>query len=193
MNNQYLTIKEVAEIVGISTQAIYKQLPTRLQTYSKKVGNKTLLKNSVISEVYQKEIPTKFATNSTKVENIEHSSLQQLPTEINHIIEFLQEELKSKNQIIQDQSAKMDKLQEEINKQNEHSRQQSDKLISLMEQMNDLQRNNQILLAQGQSKFDNVIDTDSGGADTEIEQTQTVHNGKLNFWSKWFSKNNFNE
>lgn len=202
---QFLSIKEVAEVVGVSTQAVYKQLPTKLQTYAKKVGNKTVLKSTVISEVYGKNLPTEFATNTINIDNKNQPSLQPLSTDNNPIIEILQEQLRVKDQQIQDQAikmeeqlrvkdqqiqdqaTKMDKLQEEVTKQNEHNRQQSDKLIQLLEQVNDLQRNNQILLAQGQSKFDDIIESESGA---DVEPTQTVHKDKPNLWSRIF-KNNF--
>lgn len=148
MNNDYLTVSQVANIVGITTQAIYKQLHNQLQPFVVKVGNKTMLKKTVVIEFYNKELPTKFAT----VTNQTQSSLQPLPTKTNQVIESLNEQLKTKDQQINDLLSKQDKLQDELNKQNEHNRKQSDKLITLVEQVNELQRNNQVLLAQSQHK-----------------------------------------
>lgn len=51
---EYLTVKEFAEEVGITTQAVYKQLNNQLQGRFKKDGKKTLIEKSAIS-MFQKK------------------------------------------------------------------------------------------------------------------------------------------
>lgn len=150
--NDYLTVSEVASIVGITTQAVYKQLHNQLQPYVIKVGNKIMLKNTVIKEYYKKSLPTKLVTNTTMVANKDQHTYQPESTDFNEIIKTLNQQLKEKDNQIKDLLTKQDNLQEELNKQNEHTRQQSIKLISLIEQVNQLQQNNQVLLAQTNQK-----------------------------------------
>lgn len=42
MNQEYLSIKEFAAAVGVSQQAIYKQLNNKLKPYLKMVDNKKI-------------------------------------------------------------------------------------------------------------------------------------------------------
>ena len=51
---EYLSVKEFAEAVGITTQAVYKQLNNQLQGRFKKDGKKTLIEKSAIS-MFQKK------------------------------------------------------------------------------------------------------------------------------------------
>ena len=46
-NNEYLTIKEYAEIRGVSASAVYKRLSTSLQPYVETVEGKKVLKYQV--------------------------------------------------------------------------------------------------------------------------------------------------
>lgn len=175
-NKEYLTVSEVATIVEITTQAVYKQLHNQLQPFVVKVGNKTMLKKSVITEFYNKELPT----NTTKVTNQSYQPICQLkPTQANSLVEVLNEQLNSKDQQIKDLLLKQDNLQVELYKQNEHNRQQADKLIALIEQVNELQKNNQILLAQNNKKqLENKV------AEVPGEQIKE----KTNFFKKVFNK-----
>ena len=75
----YISIKEFAELAGVSQQAIYKQLNNKLKTYLKVVDNKKMLNKSAL-ELFKKQ------ENSSTVE-------QQL-------INMLQTELNQKNEQI---------------------------------------------------------------------------------------------
>lgn len=174
-NKEYLTVSEVATIVEITTQAVYKQLHNQLQPFVVKVGKKTMLKKSVITEFYNKELPTKTNQNQPSCQ----PSCQPKPTEANSLVEVLNEQLNAKDQQIKDLLLKQDNLQVELSKQNEHNRQQADKLISLIYQVNELQKNNQILLAQNNKKqLENKV------AEVPVEQKKE----KTSFFKKVFTK-----
>ena len=79
MDKEYLSIKEFAELAGVSQQAIYKQLNNKLKKYLKVVDNKKMLNKSAL-ELFKKQ------ENSSTVE-------QQL-------INMLQTELNQKNEQI---------------------------------------------------------------------------------------------
>lgn len=90
MNKDYLTIKEFAATVGVSQQAIYKQLNNKLKTYLKVVDNKKMLDKSAL-ELFKKQPET------TQVE-------QQL-------INMLQTELNKKNEQIEKLQQALDQAQ----------------------------------------------------------------------------------
>ena len=66
-DNTLLTVAEVAEIVGISRQAIYKRMKTDLSTYVVKVDNKKWLKQAVL-ECFLVNDSTKKVDKSTEVD-----------------------------------------------------------------------------------------------------------------------------
>ena len=90
MNKDFLTIKEFAEAVGVSQQAIYKQLNNKLKPYLKVVDNKKMLDKSALELFETKE-------DTTKVE-------QQL-------INMLQTELNKKNEQIEKLQQALDQAQ----------------------------------------------------------------------------------
>lgn len=72
---ELLSVKELADQAGVSTQAVYKQLATKLQTYIVVVGNKKMLRKSALYEVFNVEVcnqnatklPTELPTNATEL------------------------------------------------------------------------------------------------------------------------------
>ena len=49
MSDELITISEYAKIKGISRQAVYKQLPTKLSKYVVMVDNKKYLQRAVLT------------------------------------------------------------------------------------------------------------------------------------------------
>lgn len=68
-SEELLTVKEFAESVGVSTQTIYKQLSTRLQTYVVTVGNLKKIKKSAIYEVFKKNDCNQDITNEPTLQS----------------------------------------------------------------------------------------------------------------------------
>ena len=73
MNKDYLTIKEFAKEVGISQQAVYKQLNNKLKPYLKEVDNKKMLEKSAL-ELFKKQPETN---------QVEQQLINMLQTELN--------------------------------------------------------------------------------------------------------------
>ena len=98
------------------------------------------------------------------------------------IINILKQQLLEKDKQLAQKDEQINILQKEMNISNEHLRKQSDKLVGLIEQINELQRNNQILLAQKDAQKNiEIID----------ENTEKYHENKpyKNFLKKIFSIN----
>lgn len=55
-HQEYLTIKEFAELAGVSTQSVYKRLATSLQPYVKEVANQRMLNMQALQDVYGIEV-----------------------------------------------------------------------------------------------------------------------------------------
>ena len=96
MSDEYISIKEFAELAGISVQAVYKRLNNQLNPYVKLVENRKMLKKSALYEVYgievEQPIQPKHSTNSTKVETVKL---------LQKTVDLLENELKIKNQQIE--------------------------------------------------------------------------------------------
>ena len=157
--NKYLTIKELANEVNITTQAIYQRLDKDLKKYLQIIDGKKMINAEAITKVFGqknkidtsnientcKEItnqkPINFASNLQAKENNLQNDLQENKDTLQETIKTLSKQLDEKDKQIKT-------LQDELNLQNEHVRKQSDRLVNLVEQVNELQRNNQVLLAQ---------------------------------------------
>ena len=104
MNKEYLTIKEFAKAVGITQQAVYKQLNKRLKPYLKEVDNKKMLEKSVL-ELF------KDNQKSQQVEQHLNQDEQQLN---NKLIEMLQKELDEKGQQLKEKDKQIERLQQSL-------------------------------------------------------------------------------
>lgn len=73
MEKEYLSIKEFAAAVGISPQAVYKQLNNKLKPYLKTVDGKKTIEKSALS-LFEKE---------PKTNEVEQQLINMLQTELN--------------------------------------------------------------------------------------------------------------
>lgn len=93
MSDEYISIKEFAELAGISVQAVYKRLNNQLNSYVKLVENRKMLKKSALYEVYGIEVEQPIQPkHSTKVETVKL---------LQKTVDLLENELKIKNQQIE--------------------------------------------------------------------------------------------
>jgi hypothetical protein len=95
MKNGYISIQEYAKIKGISTQAVYKQLTTKLTTYVVEVDNHKMLKISVLDEDLNNQVDNRVANHSTKVDNqvaIDSRYIERLEKDIEYLRKTLDEE-----------------------------------------------------------------------------------------------------
>lgn len=85
--NEYLSVAEIANLLGVSRQAIYKRLSTDLSTYVVKVDNQNWLKKDVLRHL--------GVNDSTKKVDIQPKVDNQTK-----LIEYLENEVKEKRQEI---------------------------------------------------------------------------------------------
>lgn len=119
MKENYLTVKEVAEQLGISVQAVYKRMDKDFKPFIVEVENKKLLKYGVLKQF-------SLNKNSTKVEN--SAEVESLEKYINHL-----------EKEVEQLRAEKEALNQELAEERKHSREQSDKLAVLADQSQQLQ------------------------------------------------------
>lgn len=94
----YLTIKEFADFVGISTQAVYQRLDKDLKEYYKVIDGKKYLEKSVLS-LFKSNVP-KDSTNPDLVKFLQAEN-EGLLNQVNEKSNALQVALKDKNILLQ--------------------------------------------------------------------------------------------
>ena len=168
----YLTVKELAQKLGCTRQYIYKELNNKFKPYLKIINGEKRLHINVLKCCATKQQSTslmqcnvKQLDNSCmKVEQQVEQQVKQPVAEnkemqpdtlganmdfvVNETIEILKQQLHEKDKQLAEKDRQLLNMQNELNTQNEHLRKQSDRLVGLVEQVNELQRNNQVLLAQ---------------------------------------------
>ena len=159
MEKEYLTIKEYANIKGVSPQAVYKQLSTKLSTYVEMVDGKKMLK----IEVLNAEGSTKLKTEFNQVDNSVEASASTLDND------ELARINKRNEEIIDDLRAQLKEKDNQIKKQNEHIVELSNKIAELFENNQKLQLNYQLLLGDGKEKENEIIEVNVDGAQAREE------------------------
>lgn len=125
-NNKYLTIKEYAEIRGVSVSAVYKRLSTSLQPYVKTIEGKKVLKYQVLFDEGLKDYSTPSSqTSSTS---------------------FLEEQLREKDKQIERLQEELRRSAVSADEKDKYIQEQGRRLAELLEQANKLQENNQVLI-----------------------------------------------
>lgn len=120
-DKELLTIKEFAELSGRTTQAVYKQLNTKLSPFVKLINNKKMLEKRALKEVFDIDIEQPKQQDFNEEINLESP-----------LYEILKTELEAKNEQILN-------LQVELITERQHSREQADKLAVFADQAQKLQ------------------------------------------------------
>ena len=96
---EYLTVKEFAEEVGITTQAVYKQLNNQLQGRFKKDGKKTLIEKSATALFLKNEDNQNFNQLNNQLLNQLNNQLNEQLKEKDAQIAQLQKLLDQEQQL----------------------------------------------------------------------------------------------
>lgn len=105
MKNAYLTIKEFANAVGISVQAVYKRLKNsddELNKFVKKDNGKTMISSKAISEVFNVCVEQEKRTDEeyiTELKNRIEEQSRQLTSKDNLISDLL-EQIKTQTNLL---------------------------------------------------------------------------------------------
>jgi len=182
------TIKQIADEIGVSKQAVYKRVKGSLHTviapyahtvdgvvYISEQGENLIieafLKNTAYKEAYT-EVYTPYAESHTKP----HTEYTGAHTK-NDEITFLREQNKVLLERLSDKDRQLDA--ERI-----HSREQMDKLSDLAGQLVELTRNNQVLLGAEQRRTNSALLMGSEGVTHQSEGQEL----KKGFFQRFFKK-----
>lgn len=107
MNDEILTIKQFAELAGVTQQAVYKQLNNKLKNYIVIVDGKKRLKKAGLKEFSDKPGQKIFST----VEQPDNNQFKTLLSQNQQVIDMLQRELQEKNEQIAELQRLVDQQQ----------------------------------------------------------------------------------
>lgn len=153
---ELLTISEYSKIRECSVSAVYKRLKSpsnKIHQFVVKEGGQTFLKAEILEfEGYRQPDPEESIQDQTSnttpkaVEEVEEVEEKKVEEGIGALtIRVLEQQLLQKDKEIAE-------LNRRLEEASIHEREMSDKLVVLANQANELQRNNQLLLAQAQQK-----------------------------------------
>ncbi len=152
-----ITVAEYAKIRGCSTAAVYKRLETTLKPYSKTVNKKIYLSRQILIDEGLSTVENQAGENSTgpqrlnpTVSNLQKPFGNDEESIASQAIKVLEGQLIAKDQEIARLHKEIEDLKEQLNDAMKHNQEHTDKLTELLAQSNELNRNNQILLAQAQ-------------------------------------------
>lgn len=177
MNKDYLTIKEYADLRGVSVSSVYKRLNTTLQQYLREVENRKVLDIKVLEAEGIKP-------SNEKVEEVASTPLQPNTS-------IIEKELDIKNKQIEKLTEQIEKLQEDNRKKDEFIQEQSRKLTELLEQSNILLQNNQLLLAQqneAEQKEKEIVPEAEDIEESAVSVEAELHDREQPKKESWFSK-----
>jgi len=116
LEQKYLTIRQFAEAVGKSQQAIHQQLETRLKSYVKVIDKRKYIDNTAIREVFGiddfKEKSSDLSSDLTSIQatlQVKNEMIENLKQQISGLI-FDKEKLNEQLTVKDDQIKKLQKL-----------------------------------------------------------------------------------
>lgn len=170
MDKRYLTVAEFAATEGISTQRVYQLLKTRLKPFVQEVGGVKVIDSQALSRKddatpLQTE-PSAFTQEFAQPVAKDDKALDLLK----YSLDLLAAQIEEKDRLI-------DELQRMNAEKDRHIQEQSKEVATLLSQSQELQRNNQVLLAQFKSLEQPV--------DKPLEQPAQEPQG---FWRRLFNK-----
>lgn len=148
MNEEFLTIPEFAELVGVTPQAVYRRLEKDLSQFVKVIQGK-------------KHLSTEAKSLFKPV---------QVAKRDNQPVEYLLSQLAEKEREIEQQRAILDSQRQQIEVLQGHIMEQSKELTELLKKQNQLQENFQVLL-KGNQEANNACQVIEQGSETQEKTT----------------------
>lgn len=161
-DQEYISIADFAERAGVSKQAVYQRLNKSLKTYVKDVDGKKSINIRALEDLYgidacsrlEQDIQGEFKGVEQGIDQVKEDQL------INKLVETLQEELKNKEQQINEKDIQIKELHNLLDQQQ--------KLTAM-----DRQR-----ITELEDKLANVLDQSAD----ETEETTTIQKKWWQFW-----------
>lgn len=182
MNNDYISVKEYAQLKGVSPQSVYKQLSTKLATYVVMVENRKMLKKEVLETLNLKGVEKELNQVDNQVDNSVDNQVEKLSTSFNS------EELIRINQrnekIIDELRAQIEEKDKQIKEQSQHIIELSDRVATLFENSQKIEFSYQLLL--NEKNQDNDIENEEISA-RAIDEAEEIKPEKKGFFRRLFN------
>lgn len=107
-NQELITVKEYAAAAGISRQAVYKQLSTKLSDFKVEVDGKVFLKKEVLDGISDNQVDKTDNQIDNQVDN------QKEQDSVLILLEMMKQEIEKKDLEIKDLREKLDKAYDKI-------------------------------------------------------------------------------
>lgn len=124
--------------------------------------------NNKVNNEVNGEVNSKFKAESLSTEISSFEAFNQIITLLNNQLKEKDNQLKEKDIQLKEKdnqisisNQQIEKLHNELSEQNKHIRQQSERFVDLIEQINELQRNNQVLIAQQNIQHETLESADT--------------------------------
>lgn len=185
MDNNLITIAEYARIRGCSTAAVYKRLETTLKPYKKTVDKKTYLSRQLLIDEGLvtvdnpgPETDGNFQPVESTVENGLKPPNETESPALLEVVKTLERQLEAREKEIDRLHQENDDLKTQLNEAARHNQENTEKLMELLAQAQELNRNNQLLLAQARQpeQLEEKI----------IEETPEQQPKKKGWFARWF-------
>ena len=196
-----LTISEYSKVRGCSVSAVYKRLKSpsnRIHDFVVRQGDQTFLKAEIIAaEGLQPLAATEQPPPDRRIE-IDPPPSTTAPKPLEEVENPVEEGIGALAiRVLEQQLAQKDKEIEDLNRRLEeaarHEREISTRMAELVSQANELQRNNQILLAQAKQPQQIEAAPEIVSAPQEIQDpvaaAPEIQEKKPGFWKKIFGRN----
>ena len=132
-DKSYISIAEFAERAGVSKQAVYQRLNKSLKKYVKIEKGKKYINIKALEDLYSKEVEQVFQGKNQGVEQgIEAEKEGQL---INRLIDTLQEELKQKDEQLNEKDRQIKELHNLLDQQQQLAAMDRKKILELEDQL----------------------------------------------------------
>ena len=155
MDNNLITIAEYAKIRGCSTAAVYKRLDTTLKPYKKTVDRKTYLSRQLLIDEGLITVDNQSGENTSRFQPVEITVDNDVkpPNDTEspsllEVVKALERQLENREKEIDRLHQENNELKTQLNEAAKHNQENTEKLMELLAQSQELNRNNQLLLAQ---------------------------------------------
>lgn len=194
MDKEYLTIKEYAEIKGVSVQSVYKRLNGTLKPFLSTVEGRKVLSREALGETFKPFKPlNSFNVESEGLKSPKEGNEPHKEKEIaSSSTQAEIERINRRNEEI------IDDLRAQLKDKDAQLKEMSDKIISLfetnqrlLENNQSLQLNYQMLLGATTETTNEVVNADeneeSAPVETDIINQSEEPQTKKGFWQKLFN------
>ncbi len=175
---EFLTVAEYAALKGISKQRVYQLLNKGLKDFVKEVEGKKVIDITALSDAELEALEQGLKPDLNKLKQEVEQGVESPQTELQLLkqtLDLLSAQIEIKDKLIED-------LRQAGEEKDKHIQEQAHELTRLLSQSQELQRNNQILLAQKTA-------LEEGKPEEEKQEEQPIEAKpeKRSFWKRWFN------